>query len=324
MSRVALIADIHGNAVALEAVLADIERRDVDEIVCLGDVAAGGPQPREALRRLRALGCPVVRGNADDWLLGETPADGDEDGHRLRAIVDWARAQLGDADLAYLESFAPTVALDLDASRRLLCFHGSPRASSDRLLATTPEHELARLFAGIEAEVFAGGHTHLQLARRFGTSLLVNPGSVGLPLHGGNAPSSCVACRWTSRRSSGRGTPRGCPIRTGGRPGSSDASPAATPKPPTADGAEECGSARFFRARPRSSPTSASPTRSSPSPPSATGRPRCAASRSSPPRASTRAASRASRSSRRCARRSATDARSTRSTAACSTSSNRT
>jgi putative phosphoesterase len=184
MRRLALIADIHGNAVALEAVLADIARRDVDEIVCLGDVAAGGPQPREALRRLRALGCPVVRGNADDWLLGEAPADGDEDGHRLRAIVDWARAQLGDADLAYLESFAPTVALDLDASRRLLCFHGSPRASSDRLLATTPEDELARIFAGVEAEVVAGGHTHLQLARRFGASLLVNPGSVGVPLHG--------------------------------------------------------------------------------------------------------------------------------------------
>ena len=186
MSRVALIADIHGNAVALEAVLADIERRDVDEIVCLGDVAAGGPQPREALARLCALGCPVVRGNADDWLLGETPADGDEEGRRLRAIVDWARAQLSDADLAYLESFAPTVELDLGCSRRLLCFHGSPRASSDRLLATTPEDELARLFADATADVFAGGHTHLQLARRFGRSLLVNPGSVGLPLRGGN------------------------------------------------------------------------------------------------------------------------------------------
>jgi predicted phosphodiesterase len=67
MRRVALISDIHGNAVALEAVLADIARRRVDEIVCLGDVAAGGPQPREALERLRTLGCAVVRGNADEW-----------------------------------------------------------------------------------------------------------------------------------------------------------------------------------------------------------------------------------------------------------------
>ncbi|MDP8903811.1 MAG: metallophosphatase family protein [Chloroflexota bacterium] len=182
MRRVALIADIHGNAVALEAVLADIDRRGADEIVCLGDVAAGGPQPREALQRLRTRGCAVVRGNADDWLLGSVPAEDDAEKQWLRAIVEWARAQLSEPDLAYLESFVPVIELDLGRSRRLLCFHGSPRASADRLLATTPEEELARLFAGAAADVFAGGHTHLQLARRLGASLLVNPGSVGLPL----------------------------------------------------------------------------------------------------------------------------------------------
>jgi hypothetical protein len=105
VKRVAPISDVHGNTVALEAVLADIGRRGTNEIVCLGDVAAGGPQPREALERLRRLGCAVVRGNADDWLLGEMPAEAHEDGRRLRAIVDWARGQLRDADVVYLESF---------------------------------------------------------------------------------------------------------------------------------------------------------------------------------------------------------------------------
>ena len=71
MKRLALIADLHGNAVALDAVLDDLACRRIIELVCLGDVAAGGPQPGEALRRLRALGGTVVRGNADDWLLGE-------------------------------------------------------------------------------------------------------------------------------------------------------------------------------------------------------------------------------------------------------------
>jgi hypothetical protein len=69
MKRLALIADLHGNAVALEAVLDDLAGRRITELVCLGDVAAGGPQPREALARLRELGCPVVLGNADEWLL---------------------------------------------------------------------------------------------------------------------------------------------------------------------------------------------------------------------------------------------------------------
>jgi putative phosphoesterase len=185
MRRVALIADIHGNVVALEAVLADVDRHDVDEIICLGDVAAGGPQPREALDRLRALGCPVVRGNADEWLLGGMPAEEDEQGRRLRAIVEWAREQLSEADVTYLEGFVPTVELELGKSR-LLCFHGSPGATTERLFATTPEEELARHFAGSANDVFAGGHTHLQLARRLERGLLVNPGSVGLPLHEGS------------------------------------------------------------------------------------------------------------------------------------------
>jgi predicted phosphodiesterase len=98
MRRLALISDIHGNALALEAVLADIARRRVDEIVCLGDIAAGGPQPRDALERLRALGCAVVRGNADVWLLGLLPAgEEDEEARRLRTIVEWGRRQLSDA-----------------------------------------------------------------------------------------------------------------------------------------------------------------------------------------------------------------------------------
>ena len=93
MRRLALISDMHGNALALEAVLADIARRRVDEIVCLGDIAAGRPQPRDALERLRALGCAVVRGNADEWLLGLLPAGA----RRLRTIVEWGRRQLSDA-----------------------------------------------------------------------------------------------------------------------------------------------------------------------------------------------------------------------------------
>ena len=193
MRRLALISDIHGNAVGLKAVLADIARRRVDEIVCLGDVAAGGPQPREALERLRRLGCAVVRGNADEWLLGRMSADEDEEGRRLWAIVEWARGQLSDRDVAYIESFVPTIELDLGESRRLLCFHGSPRANSDRLLATTPEKELTRLLAGAAAEVLAGGHTHLQLARQLERGLLVNPGSVGLPLRASAAAGSLPA-----------------------------------------------------------------------------------------------------------------------------------
>lgn len=70
--RIGLIADIHGNLLALEAVLSALGRDGVDDLICLGDVASLGPQPAEVIARLRALGCPVLMGNTDarDRLVG--------------------------------------------------------------------------------------------------------------------------------------------------------------------------------------------------------------------------------------------------------------
>jgi putative phosphoesterase len=180
--RVALISDIHGNAVALDAVLADIARQRVDEIVCLGDVAVGAPQPREVLACLRDLGCAVVMGNADEWVLEGLPnKHADEDSRRLATIVAWVQAQLDASAREYLRSFAPRVELNLEG-RSLLGFHGSPHSATERVLAETPQAELEPLLAEFPAAIYAAGHTHLQLLRRLDDVLFVNPGSVGLPL----------------------------------------------------------------------------------------------------------------------------------------------
>jgi predicted phosphodiesterase len=128
----ALISDIHGNGVALDAVLADVAAREVDEIVCLGDVAAGGPQPRRVIRRLRELGCRAVRGNADGWLLDGLPAGRSEATRRLRETVAWARGQLGDDDLAYLAVLPATLSCSV-GGLELLCVHGPIRCPSTSL-----------------------------------------------------------------------------------------------------------------------------------------------------------------------------------------------
>jgi putative phosphoesterase len=182
MIRLALISDIHGNCVALDAVLADATGRGVDGIVCLGDVAAGGPQPREVIRRLRELGCAAVRGNADGWLLEGLPPGHSEATRRLGEAVAWAREQLAPDDLDYLAALPPTLTASA-AGVSLLYFHGSPRSDTESLLATTPDDELEEAVGDApEAQVLAGGHTHLQLLRPCGDRVLVNPGSVGLPL----------------------------------------------------------------------------------------------------------------------------------------------
>jgi predicted phosphodiesterase len=180
--RVALISDIHGNCVALETVLADIEGAAVDQVVCLGDVAATGPQPRAVIERLQATGCPVVMGNADAWLLNPQLSETeDEATHQIEEIDLWCAAQLSENDLAYIRAFQPTVGVSLDHSTKLLCFHGSPRSNTEVIEATTPEDALAEMFSGYSALVMVGGHTHVQLLRRYGEAFVLNPGSVGLP-----------------------------------------------------------------------------------------------------------------------------------------------
>jgi putative phosphoesterase len=180
--HIAIIADIHGNYVALDAVLADIEALRPERIVCLGDVAATGPQPRQVLERLRALSCPAVMGNADAWLLDPQPSEtSDEDMRRFEAIDRWCAAQLAPDDLAYLRTFQPTAELSLGEGATLLCFHGSPLSNTDIIRAATPDDELERMLGGQHATVLAGGHTHTQMLRRYHDMILLNPGSVGLP-----------------------------------------------------------------------------------------------------------------------------------------------
>ena len=183
--RIGIFSDMHGNAVAFETVLAALRVEGVERLVCLGDVAATGPQPREVVRRLRALNCPVVMGNTDDHVLTPPePESDDEDAVRIREIDRWSAAQLASDERAFIASFAPTVTLPLADGGSLLCYHGSPRSYNDLVLPTTTTEDLDTLLGETPAlaTVFAGGHTHQQMLRRHRTALVLNPGSVGLPM----------------------------------------------------------------------------------------------------------------------------------------------
>ena len=179
--RIALISDIHGNAVAFEAVLADLQRAQPDQVICLGDVATLGPQPRHVLAQLKALGCPCVMGNHDSALLHLDAIRNYIVLPGVEETVRWCARQLAPADLVYIGSFQPSLTLSAGDGASLLCFHGSPQSNTDLILAETPAGELEKLLAGATATVQAGGHTHIQMLRRHRDVLVVNPGSVGAP-----------------------------------------------------------------------------------------------------------------------------------------------
>jgi predicted phosphodiesterase len=175
-----LISDIHGNLLALEAVLAELEREPLDRLVCLGDVVAG-PRANEALARVRELDCPVIMGNWDAWSVDGMPEPSSAVEEKLYAIGAYWAERLGDDDREFIRTFAPTLELELEPGNTLLCFHGSPTSFDHWIVATTPDEKVAHMLGGSKEPVMAGGHTHLQMVRRYADTLLVNPGSVGLP-----------------------------------------------------------------------------------------------------------------------------------------------
>lgn len=181
MQQIAVISDIHGNCFALDKALEDIRRQGIEQIVCLGDAIQGGAQPAETVERLRAVGCPIVMGNADAWLLaGEDTSSQEQATEQQFAVRAWTLTQLSTQDQAFIEQFQPTIEIGLEAGQKLLCFHGSPRSFNDIILPNTTEEVLNQLLGGFDATLYTGGHTHTQQLRHLQSASYFNPGSIGL------------------------------------------------------------------------------------------------------------------------------------------------
>lgn len=177
--RFAFISDIHGNFHSLELVLADIKQAQVDQIVCLGDVASLGPQPREVIALLKELKIPIVMGNHDNYLLHpELTAT-----HLpwLREVELWGLSLLSKDDLDFLRSFKPQIHFELDRSTNMTCIHGSLRSNEEFIFPDTSAAHIDEIFSGQKSSLFVGGHTHVQMLRQHKALTLLNPGSVGMP-----------------------------------------------------------------------------------------------------------------------------------------------
>lgn len=179
--RIGLIADIHGNAAALQTVLGELSTARLDHIVCLGDVAVLGPQPGAVLRLLIEANCAVVRGNTDAWLLdGPSDAIPPSPGPS-QDLLTWTESVLSIAEIRQVGAYPMTLEIDLGEGQMLRCAHGSPRSFEDVIGPGTPDTEVLAILGPSMPTVSAGGHTHVQMIRRIGSMTLVNPGSVGLP-----------------------------------------------------------------------------------------------------------------------------------------------
>ncbi|HMZ06888.1 MAG TPA: metallophosphoesterase family protein [Anaerolineales bacterium] len=177
--RIGFISDIHGNFTALEAVLADIKDQKIDQLVCLGDTVSLGPQPVEVLNTLREWKTINLMGNHDLAILDPEHAADYEITEHLIPDLYWGREKLSPEDFDFLRSYTLTHNIHLSNDIDILAFHGSPLSTTHLIQATTEPEKLNTYFADRLETVFIGGHSHIQMHRRYGKKLILNSGSVG-------------------------------------------------------------------------------------------------------------------------------------------------
>jgi predicted phosphodiesterase len=202
--RVAAFSDTHGNLLALEAVLADLDRyAPFDRLLMAGDLVAGGPRPAETLALIWGLQCPVVLGNTDFYLFADDIAlDAAAVKPSERRMNAWAAEKIGDEGVAYLQSLPFSFHLP-GPDGGILMVHANPDDLEVHVAPNEDEASLARRLAGVREPVLVFGHLHIAYQRRLGSLLLVDVASAGFPRDGDRraawAELEHDGDRWTAR-----------------------------------------------------------------------------------------------------------------------------
>jgi len=201
--RIAVLADIHGNLPALEAVLEDVGRQGVDGMIVAGDFC-DRPQPLEVVRAVQALAACAIRGNRENYLLAY---------HSLAAPAHWRTAaqwvglrwlyeRLDREALDYMASLPEQCVYAADGTRPIRVVHASPGSMTENLL---PSHDpytmklfrqagllelrpdsqssIDEVLGHLDEPVLVCGHSHIPWKRELDGRLAVNPGSVGISIN---------------------------------------------------------------------------------------------------------------------------------------------
>jgi predicted phosphodiesterase len=197
--RIALLADVHGNLPALEAVLSHLEAEGgTEEIWVLGDLVVFCPYPAQVLERLTALpNTRFLQGNTDRYLVtGRRPPQiairDESQWEKLPALLEerdanfrWTVEQLSYDWYSFLRELPFEQRVDIPGYGSVLAVHASPLGDEVGIWEDSADEELGEMLSGIDARLLLCGHTHHQLGRWMDDEIwVVNGGSVGLPLDG--------------------------------------------------------------------------------------------------------------------------------------------
>ncbi len=179
---IAFLSDIHGNLLALNTVLAELERLGVKRLYVAGDLLLGGEEPLEVWQRLQALGAICTRGPSDMALASVDPQSlvplDDEQRRQARAFAE-TRTAIGDLVAERLRRLPEQHRIPLLDGREVLMTHGSPAEPDREISHDLPDEEVLALLDDDPADIIVCGSTHVPFQRTVEEYHVVNVGSVG-------------------------------------------------------------------------------------------------------------------------------------------------
>lgn len=181
--KIAIISDIHSNIYALEAVLEDIENRDVDLVACTGDLVGYGTRPNEVINTIRKNRILTIMGNYDDAIGNYKIVCGcdypdPQDAEKAALSMQFTAEETSEDNKKYL-SILPKEAILSFSNKTIRLVHGSTRLINEYLKEDSTEAK--EVMETLNEDILVCGHTHIPYAKYYGEKLLVNAGSVGKP-----------------------------------------------------------------------------------------------------------------------------------------------
>lgn len=193
--KIGLISDIHGNKKALDAVLEQLEKENVDIIICMGDIVGGAPMSEEVVQKIINLGQKVitVRGNREMYIIEGMPKVVHDEGMKISDEQlqrnEWVKKELSDSSIRFISKLQKEIICEIEGNKLYIAHYPMNENGNFRKhikKANVEENEI--MFSGIDADIYLYGHTHREVYNFKNGKTYINPGALGCPEKTNHAP----------------------------------------------------------------------------------------------------------------------------------------
>ena len=186
--KIGIISDIHGNVKAFEVVLQELEKQNIEKIICLGDLVGGAPNSEEVVQKAIELKDKliIVRGNRERYIIEGMPKvvhdEKIEVSKEQHERFNWLKNSLSDSSKEYIHALPKELTYETEGKKIYICHYPMRKDGNFRKHvkdATSEENEV--MFVGIDADIYLYGHTHKEIFNKINNKMYINPGALGCP-----------------------------------------------------------------------------------------------------------------------------------------------